>query len=363
VNLIGEHTDYNEGFALPFAIEQGCAAAVEHSSTPGITITSAQRPHDTVALSTDDVRPGAGWISGASGWAAYAAGIGWALAELGYLLTPTAGLRIHLDSDVPIGAGLSSSAAVGCSVAAAMAGLLELDLDRRDIAKVAIHAETRFVGAPTGGMDQFASALAQARHVLFYDGRTLQTETIPFDTRQHELTTLVVNSRAEHRLVSGEYRERRESCAAAAAELGVPALRDIQLEDLNSALSRLSSDRLKRRVRHVVTECARVLEVVGLLRSGALADIGPVLVESHRSMAEDFQLTVPEIDDAVQALLGAGALGARMTGGGFGGCVIALVESRLVEHCVEEVGAVYADRGYRPPICFTALAGDGVRLR
>ena len=359
VNLIGEHTDYNEGFALPFAIAHGCTAVARHAGalTRGtLTVRSAQRPEP---VTVDELRPDASWITGPSGWAAYAAGVIWALAACGHVPEPVTGIAIDLDSDVPMGVGLSSSAAVTCAVTQAVSGLLDLGLSGRDIAAVATRSETEFVGAPTGGMDQLASAQGEPGHALFCDMRSLRTEAVAFDPAAEGLAVLVADTRAEHRLVDGGYRERRQSCAVAAAELGVPALRDITLDDLDHALRRLSSDRLRRRVRHVVTENARVLEAVRVLRSGSVRELGPLLVASQRSMADDFEITVPEVDTAARALMDAGALGARLTGGGFGGCVIALVDQARAEPSARAVEVAFAARGFTPPACFTVTPGRG----
>jgi len=219
-------------------------------------------------------------------------------------------------------------------------------------------------GAPTGMMDQMASLHGCAGHLVFLDTRTRHVEHVPFDPPAAGLALLVIDSRAPHALVDGEYAERFTSCAHAAKELGVPALRDIGPDDLAAALARLDSDLLRRRVRHVVTENARVLDVVDALRAGAdPRSIGAILTASHDSMRDDFEITVPEIDTAVTAALAAGAHGARMTGGGFGGCVVALVDADAVEPVTGAVTAAYADAGYRPPIAFVATAADGAGRR
>ena len=345
VNLIGEHTDYNAGFVLPFAIEAGCTAVVETTTGPGFRVTSAQRD-DAVQVDAGALRPGSG------GWAGYALGVLWALRERG---VPLPGLDVRLDSTVPPGAGLSSSAALVCSVATAVDDLLGLDLDPDDLLAVTRRAENDFVGAPTGGMDQLAALRATEGHALFCDMRTLATEQVPLPLGERAL--LVVDTRAEHRHADGEYRRRREGCERAARELGVPALRDVT--DLEAALTQLADDELRRYTRHVVTENQRVLRTVELLRRGDVAGIGPLLTASHASMRDDFRITGPELDLAAETLGDAGALGARLTGGGFGGCVIGLLRSADVAPAIEAVQAAFAKRHFAEPAAFTARPGRG----
>jgi galactokinase len=349
VNLIGEHTDYNEGFVLPFALELGCTATVTRLPETGLRISSAQE--DEIVAYADlagSLTPRSG------GWAGYAAGVVWALREDGHRVP---GLEIVLDSDVPLGSGLSSSAAIVCSVATAVCDEAGLDLSPAELLRVTRRAENDFVGAPTGGMDQLASLRAIEGHALFCDMRTLETEPIPFPLGG--LTLVVVDTKAPHRHADGEYRRRREGCEAAARELGVRALRDVADAELDAALERLSGDELRRYVRHIVTEDARVLDVVDLLRRGDVAAIGPVLTASHASMRNDFEITVPEIDTAVESLLGAGALGARMTGGGFGGCVIGLLRDADVGAAIAAVEDAYQTGGWTAPAWFAARPAAG----
>jgi galactokinase len=345
VNLIGEHTDYNDGFALPLAIEQGCTARVARTvDTTVITVRSRQRPAP-VTIGGGGLVPGAGWLGGPDRWAGYAVGVLWALARLGHADAPPAGLIIDLDSDVPAGAGLSSSAAIGCAVAGAVCDLLGLTLDGHQLAELARVAETEFVGAPTGGMDQLAATLCVPGHVLLCDMRSRAVKPVPLNLDACGLALLVIDTGAPHSHVDGEYRRRREACARAAAQLGVPALRDADLADLD----RVPDDLLRRRARHVITENARVLQTAALLDAADLRAVGPVLTSSHRSMREDFEITVPVVDAVVETLLDAGALGARMTGGGFGGCVIALLPSRDVPVAAESVTRMMARAGFGAP--------------
>ncbi len=259
-------------------------------------------------------------------WSRYVLGALWLLTDRGIDVPP---LEVEVDSDVPSGAGLSSSAALVCSVARAVDDHLGLGLDDDALFALTRDVENDAVGAPTGGMDQLVSLRGEAGHALFCDMRSHETRSVPLDLAGSGLAVLVADTRAPHRHSDGEYGARRRGCEEAARRLGVPALRDVTADDLDAALERLDDEELRRYVRHVVTEDDRVLSVVRLLDEGRLADIGPLLTASHRSMRDDFRITVPEVDTAVDALLEAGALGARMTGGGFGGCVIGLVPERV----------------------------------
>ncbi len=353
VNLIGEHTDYNDGFVLPLALAQGVAAAARVADEPVLRVRSAQLGA-TVEVPLATIAPGV-----PAGWAGYVAGVAWALREAG---CDVPGLDVVIDGDIPVGAGLSSSAALECAAAVAWNDLGGLGLSLDELAAAARRAENDVVGAPTGIMDQMASLHGRAGHLVFLDTRSLAVERVPFDPPSAGLALLVIDSKAPHALVEGEYAERRRSCEQAATILGVPALRDVTVGDLDAALDRLDDDLLRRRVRHVVTENARVLEVVAALRAGDdPRTIGPALTASHASMRDDFEITVPEIDTAATAALDAGAHGARMTGGGFGGCVLALVDTDAVEPVVLAVEAAYDAAGFRPPVAFLATAADGAR--
>jgi galactokinase len=356
VNLIGEHTDYNDGFVLPLALEQGVAAAARVADRPVLRVRSVQEP-DTVEIALAEISP-----ESVRGWSAYVAGVAWALREAGHEVP---GLDVVVDGDVPPGAGLSSSAALECAVAVAWNDLAGLKLSRDDLAAVTQSAENDVVGAPTGGMDQMASLHGRAGHLVFLDMRSLAAEHVPFDPPSVGLRLLVIDTHAPHAHVDGEYAERRRSCARAAELLGVRALRDVSLGSLDYALARLDgpdAELLRRRVRHIVTEDTRVLDVVAMLRAGDdPRRIGPALTASHASMRDDFEITVPEVDTAVAAALGAGAYGARMTGGGFGGCVLALVDADDTGDVLRAVEAAYTDAGYRAPSAFVAVASDGAR--
>jgi len=355
VNLIGEHTDYNAGFALPFAIEQTCTALVARAEPGSVRVTSTAAPAE-VTVRADDLRPDAE-LAPADRWARYPLGVLWSLAQRGRFDLTTTGLLIALDSDVPVGAGLSSSASIVCSVATATNDLLGLELGRSELLAITRQAENDYVGAPTGGMDQLAALRCTAGHALLCDMRSLETEQVPFDPDGSGLRLLVVDSKAEHGHADGEYRDRREACERAAAALGVTALRDATLEQVET----LGDPVLRRRARHIVTENARVLDVVDLLRAGRLTDIGPALTASHVSMRDDFEITAPEVDTIVDVLLAEGALGARMTGGGFGGCVIGLVPAADVERHVAAVRTAFAAEGFAAPHAFVERPAAGAR--
>ena len=350
INLVGEHTDYNDGFVLPMALAVGCTASVDDAAE-GWTVVSAQAPEQVVVSPSGLADRG-----DAPGWAAYVLGALWLLHDDGVDVPP---LRIEVDSDVPTGAGLSSSAALVCSVVTALDEHLGLGLGPAGLLDLSGRVENDAVGAPTGGMDQLVSLRGEAGHALFCDMRDLTTQSVPFDPAAAGLALLVVDTRAPHRHADGEYAARRSGCEEAARRLGVPALRDVSAADLDDSLASLHDDELRRYVRHVVTEDARVLAAVDVLRDGRLEDLGPLLTASHRSMRDDFRITVPEVDLAVDALLGAGAIGARMTGGGFGGCVIGLVPERDVAAVGDVVRQAFADAGFTEPALFTASAEAG----
>ncbi|WP_214366968.1 galactokinase [Pseudonocardia sp. H11422] len=352
VNLIGEHTDYNDGYVLPFALDRRALVAAAPAAGGGSTVHSLQQGPPPVRFSAATVSPG-----DVSGWGAYVAGVVWALRTGGH---PVPELDLLLDSDVPIGAGLSSSAAVECAVAVALAELtgtpMTAELDRTAIARLAQRAENGFVGAPTGVMDQMAALHGRAGALVFLDTRTMAVEHVPFDPADHGLALLVVDTRAPHTLVDGQYAARRADCTAAAGDLGVPALRDAAPADLD----RIPDPRRRRRARHVVTENARVLHVVATLRAGTdPRAIGPVLTASHTSLRVDFEVTVPHLDVAVDATLAAGAHGARMTGGGFGGCIVALVDAPDAGSVAAAVAGAFTGHGFAPPQAFHAGPAPG----
>jgi len=354
VNLIGEHTDYNDGFVFPFAIDRRTAVALGDRDDRVVRVASSFAP-EPVEVHLDELTPDA-----VDGWAAYPLGVAWALGEFGAELEHVRGVDLYITSSVPIGAGLSSSAAIECAVALALDEHWGLGFDRPTLAKVGRLAENRVVGAPTGIMDQSASLLGEADAGVFLDCRSLDADVIPLGFAANGLSVLVIDTKVEHAHASGGYAARRASCEAGARALGVESLRDVRPADLPRAQD-LLDDETFRRVRHVVTEDQRVLDTVRTLREQGPGAIGPFLDASHVSMRDDFEISVPELDLAVETAQAHGAVGARMTGGGFGGSAIALVADDLVPAVSQAVLAVFAERGYREPSVFTVHPSQGAR--
>jgi galactokinase len=355
VNLIGEHTDYNEGYVLPFAIDRRTTASIAPRADRTLRVASAFDPETVVSLSLDELSPDA-----MDGWSAYVFGIAWALQEQGADLSRATGLDVYIESDVPVGAGLSSSAAIECGVALAFNDLWELGLDRKQLARVGQYSENHAVGAPTGIMDQSASLLGEQDAVVFLDCRTLDTAVVDMALQAEGLEVLVVDTRVEHAHATGGYAARRASCEKGAHVLGVEALRDVAVDDLPRA-QELLDDETFRRVRHIVTEDQRVLDTVRTLREQGARAIGDLLVASHESMRDDFEISVPELDLAVATAMANGAVGARMTGGGFGGAAIALVDREARQTIATAVTSAFADAGFREPTVFTVHAAQGAR--
>ena len=352
VNLIGEHTDYNGGFVLPFAIQCRTRVAAARRHDGVVSVQSLQRPGERVQQALSDLTPGS-----REGWAAYAFGVVWALREAGYEI---GGIDLVIDGKVPAGSGLSSSAAFECAVALAALDLHGVEVSRETLARLAQHAENDYVGVPCGLMDQMAVSVCRADHALFFDVRDDVREHVPFAPSDAGLALLVINTRAQHTHSANGYAERRRSCEQAAKLLGVSCLRDVAMAELQAAIAGLDDEVLRKRTRHVVTENDRVLSTIGLLRGGRLHDIGPLLTASHVSLRDDFEVSSPELDATVDAALGAGALGARMTGGGFGGSAIALVPANRVDAVETAVTAAFARHGFGEPEITTPSVSSGV---
>ena len=354
VNLIGEHTDYNEGFVLPFALGQGVRAAASRRDDGLLELRSRQVPASPVTVPLSKLAPGS-----VAGWAAYPAGAAWAIREAGY---PVGGTSIAIDADLERGAALSSSAALECAAALALTELHGLSVPRPGLAALARRGENEFVGVPTGIMDQSASLLCRAGHALLLDCRSGQASNVPLDLEAAGLVLLVIDTRVQHALADGRYAARRRACEDAARVLGVPSLRDVT--DTPGAVDQITDPLLRRRARHVVTENARVLETVRLLRADEAGRCGPLLTASHVSLRDDFEVSWPQADVAVEAAAAGGALGARMTGGGFGGSVIALAEAEQAAGVRVSTSGAFADRGWPPPRFLEAQPSAGAsRLR
>lgn len=326
VNLIGEHTDYNGGFVLPTAIPQTTRVELARSNGRRVRVSSSAFPGEAPY----EYELGGEQREGM--WADYVQGMTVVLADYGL----TTGFNAWIDSDVPVGSGLSSSAALEIALGRAIREAFALRLSDVELARAARRAENDFVGAPVGIMDQMACSLATLSSALFLDTRSLEFEAIPIP---HRAAVVVINSGIEHSHARGAYSQRRHECAQAAAALGVKELRDVDEHDLERAAL---PDVLARRARHVVTENRRVLETVAAFRDGDLDRAGALFVESHRSMRDDFEVSVPGIDTLVElATRVAGVFGARMTGGGFGGAVVALIEKPRARPAAEEIAAAY----------------------
>ncbi|QKJ20602.1 galactokinase [Microbacterium hominis] len=359
VNLIGEHTDYNDGFVLPFAIQHRTHVALG-TRPDGVIRVVSTFDDDAVEVALDaldavfpDRR------DEIVEWARYPLGVAWALlSAAGADPASVTGVDLAFASDVPVGAGLSSSAAIEGATAVALADTWGLDLDRVALARAGRRAENEAVGAPTGIMDQMASLLGRADAAIFLDCRSLEATTVDLGFEAAGLELLVMDTGVKHAHSTGGYGERRAACERGAAALGVPALRDVNEADLDR-LAALVDEVTLRRVRHVVTENQRVLDTVRLVGAQGPAAIGDLLVASHASMRDDFEISVPELDTAVEAALAAGAVGARMTGGGFGGAAIALVARERIDAVREAVAAAFAAAGFAAPTQFTVAPSAG----
>ncbi|MFI7289656.1 galactokinase [Streptomyces anulatus] len=357
VNLIGEYTDFNDGFVMPLALPHTARAAVSRRDDGVLRLYSSDVPGGVVSLRVDELAPHSG-----HGWAAYPAGVLWALREAGH---PVTGADIALTSTVPTGAGLSSSAALEVVTALALNDLFHLGLTGPELAVVGRRAENDFVGVPCGIMDQMASACCTEGHALHLDTRDLSLRQVPFDLAAQGLTLLVVDTRVKHALGDGAYAERRAGCEEGARLLGIPMLRDLRHENLAAALTTLvdagADESVVRYVRHVVGDNRRVEQVIALLDAGDVRAAGPVLNEGHHSLRDDLRVSCPELDLVVEAANEAGALGARMTGGGFGGSAVVLVEEAAAGTVAKAVSEAFAAAGHAAPGIFDAIPSGGAR--
>lgn len=351
VNLIGEHLDYNNGRCLPLALPHATYAAVAPREDRVLSITSLQMA-GTEKVQLDGLAPGA-----VDGWSAYVAGVVWALSEEGWSFP---GLDVVVDSRVPLGSGLSSSAALECAVATALlpvAGVQDSEAVRRALVAACMRAEAEMAGAPTGGMDQSVALLGTEGHALLLDFADGSASQVPWEPERDGLSLLVVDTRVSHALTEGGYGSRRADCEAAARELGVPSLRDAR----GRALDALTDERVRRRARHVLSEMDRVDAAVEVLARGDQAALGPLLDGSHDSLRDDFEVSCAELDVVVDTCREHGALGARMTGGGFGGSALALLPSDAVDGATAAVSAAFADRAWRAPGFLRAPASPAAR--
>lgn len=346
VNLIGEHIDYSNGFVLPFAIDAVTTVAIRRRADDVVTVVSAQQPNDVVSISQAEIAQKKG-----DGWAKYVLGVMWSL-EI------KSGVDIYVDGRVPLGAGLSSSAALECSTAIALNHLFALGKNSQELALLTQRAENEYVGVPCGIMDQSVSLMAIRGHALLLDCRDLSTEQIPVDFAGAGLRLLIIDTRAHHALVDGGYAERRASCESAAKKLGVVSMRELTSSELEAKRT-LLSDIEYRRARHAVSEIARVLEAVKLLQKKDFLGFGRLLNQSHLSLRDDYNVSCTELDLAVETANSHGAIGARMVGGGFGGSAIALIRDQDAGRISQAIEQAFAKKELTAPRFFDSLPSEG----
>ncbi|MEY4023819.1 MAG: hypothetical protein RLZ23_780 [Actinomycetota bacterium] len=346
VNLIGEHIDYSEGFVLPFAIADRTYAAIAARTDGLVRIASHQRKEKIFSIDINDVKPGS-----KGDWEKYVLGVLWSLGI-------TSGVDIFVDGNVPGGAGLSSSAALECSVAVALNTLFSLGKSKEDLARATQRAENDYVGVPCGIMDQSVSLMGQAGAALLLDCRDLTTEIVPFSVADAGLELLIIDTQAHHALTDGGYAERRAACESVARKLDIPSMRHLTLDALEAQREKITATEFIR-ARHAVTEIARVLEAVAALRASDFVTLGKLINASHISLRDDYAVSCPELDVAVDAAIAAGAIGSRMVGGGFGGSAIALIKASDIQKTKDAVLAAFEGKGFRKPRFFTSLPSAG----
>ena len=337
VNLIGEHVDYNGGRCLPIALTQVTRATVTPRDDAVVRVLSGSRSWEGRAGRLDE----------AEQWASYVTGVLLAL-EVDH------GVDVEVSSDVPIGAGLSSSAALECSVALALDEVFDLGRSHEEIVAACVRAEQEYVGAPTGGLDQAIAVYGEASQALLIDFASGSREQVPFDPSAHGLALLVIDTKVSHELTDGGYASRRADCEEAAATLGLDSLREATEQDLD----RLEG-RTRARAKHIVTEITRVDATVAAITQGDWERVGALFDESHASMRDDFEISTPELDLVVETARAHGALGARMTGGGFGGSAISLVPTDAVARAADAIASAFAEQGWDAPASLTAPASAG----
>lgn len=349
VNLIGEHIDYSQGFVLPFAIKDRTFTAVKKRDDGLVKIASAQRRNKIVTVKLSDVKPG---LKGE--WERYVLGVIWAMGI-------KSGVEILIDGQVPLGAGLSSSAALECSVATALNHLFDLGFDLESLARLTQKGENQYVGVPCGIMDQSVSLMATQGSALLLDCRDLTTVNIPFDVASVGLELLIIDTQAHHALTDGGYAKRRASCESAAHKLGIASMRDLTMEKLIASENLLTHEEFVR-ARHAVSEMKRVLDCVEALKNRDYIQVGNLINDSHQSLKNDYTVSCPELDAAVDASRNAGALGARMVGGGFGGSAIALIEASKTVETIAEIEKEFKNKGFKAPRFFTSLPSQGAEI-
>lgn len=349
VNLIGEHIDYSDGFVLPFAIKDRTFVAARKRSDSTVRIASAQRRNKIVTVDINQVKPG---LKGE--WERYALGVLWSMGV-------TNGVDLMIDGHVPLGAGLSSSAALECSVATAMNHLFDLGFNLEELARLTQKAENQYVGVPCGIMDQSVSLMATQGSALLLDCRDLSTKNISFDVVSHGLELLIIDTQAHHALTDGGYAERRASCESVVAKLGITSLRELTMDQLEGSRALINETEYVR-ARHAVTEMKRVLDCVEALKASDFEKVGQLINQSHISLRDDYTVSCPELDTAVDAALSEGALGSRMVGGGFGGSAIALIQASKTTETIGAIEKAFSSKGFKAPRFFTSLPSQGAEL-
>jgi galactokinase len=287
-------------------------------------------------------------------WERYALGVLWAMGI-------KEGVDLLIDGNVPLGAGLSSSAALECSVATALNHLFDLGFNLEELARLTQKAENQYVGVPCGIMDQSVSLMATQGSALLLDCRDLSTKNIPFDVASNGLELLIIDTQAHHALTDGGYAERRASCESVVVKLGINSLRELSMEQLENSRALLTETEFVR-ARHAVTEMKRVLECVDALSNSDFEKVGQLINQSHASLRDDYTVSCPELDTAVEASLSAGALGSRMVGGGFGGSAIALIQASKTTETIKVIEKAFSSKGFKAPRFFTSLPSQGAEL-
>ena len=349
VNLIGEHVDFLDGFVLPFAISNATTVAIARNNENKIRCASIQKKGAVSTIDCANIAPKNG-----EAWTRYPIGVLWSL-EI------DSGLDILVDGQVPLGAGLSSSAALECAVATAMNELFNLGLSLPELVRAAQRAENIYVGMPCGIMDQSVSLMATQGNALLLDTRDLSIEQIPFDIAPLGLELLVIDTQVHHALVDGGYAERRASCEKAISDLGITSLRDITITDFVARKSELD-EKTYLRAFHGITEMKRVLDAVSLLKAGDFVGFGEIVTAAHISLRDNYTVSCPELNLAVDTALKFGALGSRMIGGGFGGSAIALIKARDSEPIKDEIKSAFMAARFKSPRFFSALPSSGAKV-
>jgi len=349
VNLIGEHVDFLDGFVLPFAISNATTVAIARNNENKIRCASIQKKGAVSTIDCANITPKSG-----EAWTRYPIGVLWSL-EI------DSGLDILVDGQVPLGAGLSSSAALECAVATSINELFNLGLTLPELARAAQRAENIYVGMPCGIMDQSVSLMATQGNALLLDTRNLSIEQIPFDIAPLGLELLVIDTQVHHALVDGGYAERRASCEKAIADLGITSLRDISIADFVARKSELD-EKTYLRAFHGVTEMKRVLDAVSLLKAGDFVGFGEIVTAAHISLRDNYTVSCPELNLAVDTAVKFGALGSRMIGGGFGGSAIALIKAKDSDLIKDEIKSAFMAARYKSPRFFSALPSSGAKV-